>query len=189
MIGIASNNLTPTPLQTSWRGELSRRGAVLGTRRTYTFRMAHIERRMFIRAPQQRVWDVVSDLSGQKRWMVDVRSLDIVSETKSGVGTTLDLQTELYGIPLLHDLMDVVTWEEPREIGVVHRGAFTGTAFFRLEPVPGGTVFVWVEDFKPPLGPLGELGFVVAVRSHLRKVWSRSMDNVRLICEGQLEFD
>jgi hypothetical protein len=151
--------------------------------------MAHIELRMFIRATPQRVWDVVSDLSGQKRWMVDVRSLDIVSETKSGVGTTLDLQTELYGIPLLHDLMDVVTWEEPREIGIVHRGAFTGTAFFRLEPVPGGTVFVWVEDFKPPLGPLGELGFALAVRSHLRKVWSRSMDNVRLICEGQLEFD
>ena len=187
MIGIASNELNgdliPTPLQTSWRGELSRSEAVLNTKRTYTSRMAHLELRMFIRATPQRVWDVISELDAQKHWMVDVRSLDIVSETRSGVGTTLDLQTELYGIPLLHDLMDIVTWEEPREIGIVHRGAFTGTAFFRLDPVPGGTVFVWVEDFKPPLGPLGEFGFVIAVRSHLHKVWSKSMDNVRLICE------
>ena len=151
---------------------------------TYTPGMAKLELRMFIRATPQRVWDVVSDLERQKHWMVDVRSLDIVSETRTGVGTTLDLRTELYGIPLLRDLMDIVTWDEPREIGMVHRGMFTGTAFFRLDPVPGGMVFVWVEEFKPPLGPLGELGYVMFVRSHLRKVWSKSMDNVRLICEA-----
>ena len=135
--------------------------------------MAHIELRMFIRATPQRVWDIVSDLQGQERWMVDVRSLDIVSEIKSGVGTTLDLQTELFGIPMLHDLMDVVKWDEPRELGIVHRGAFTGTASFLFETVPGGTVFVWVEDFKPPLGPLGELGFVLVVRDHLRRMWTK----------------
>ena len=42
--------------------------------------MARLELRMFIRATPQRVWDVISDLDGQARWMVDVRSLDIVSE-------------------------------------------------------------------------------------------------------------
>jgi hypothetical protein len=25
---------------------------------------------------------------------------------------------------------------------------------FRLEPAPGGTTFIWIEDFQPPLGPL-----------------------------------
>ena len=139
---------------------------------------------MFIRATQQRVWDIISDLQGQERWMVDVRSLDIVSEIKSGVGTTLDLQTELFGIPLLHDLMDVVIWDEPRELGIVHKGMFTGTASFLFEPVPGGTVFVWVEDFKPPLGPLGELGFSMVVRDHLRRVWTKSMENVRRLVEA-----
>jgi uncharacterized protein YndB with AHSA1/START domain len=146
--------------------------------------MAKLELRMFIRATPQRVWDIVSDLDGQARWMVDVRSLDVVSETKTGVGTTLDLRTELFGMPVLHDVMDIVTWEAPREIGIVHRGMFTGTASFLLEPVPGGTVFVWVEEFKPPLGPLGELGYVLLVRSHLRKVWTKSMENVRELAEG-----
>ena len=139
---------------------------------------------MLIRATPERVWEIISDLQGQERWMVDVRSLDIVSEIKSGVGTTLDLETELFGIPMLHDLMDVVTWEPPRELGIIHRGMFTGTASFLFEPVPGGTVFVWVEDFKPPLGPLGELGFVLAVKSQLRKVWTKSMHNVRKLAEA-----
>jgi hypothetical protein len=146
--------------------------------------MVNLTLRMFIRATPQRVWDVISDLSGQSRWMVDVRRLDIVSETKSGVGTTVDLKTELFGLPVLHDVMDIVTWDPPRELGVVHRGAFTGTASFLLEPVPGGTVFVWVEAFKPPLGPLGELGYILFVRSYLRKVWTKSMDNVRRLVEA-----
>jgi hypothetical protein len=147
--------------------------------------MAHVELRMFIRATPQAVWDVISDLDGQARWMVDVRRLEVISETKSGVGTTIDLTSELFGLPVLHDVMDIVTWEPPHELAIVHRGAFTGTASFRLEPVPGGTVFVWTEDFKPPLGPLGELGFVLLVRNHLRRVWSQSMDNVRKLVEGR----
>src|SRR5689334_18814937 len=112
--------------------------------------MAHLELRMFIRATPQQVWDVISDLQGQERWMVDVHRLDIVSDLKSGVGTRIDLTSEVFRLPVIHDVMDVVKWDQPREIGIVHRGAFTGTASFRLDEVPGGTVFVWVEDFKPP---------------------------------------
>jgi hypothetical protein len=140
---------------------------------------------MFIRATPQAIWDVISDLNGQQRWMVDVRRMAITSETKTGVGTTIDLTSELFGLPLIHDVMDIVTWEPPAELAVVHRGAFTGTASFRLEEVPGGTVFVWTEDFDPPLGPLGELGFTLLVRDHLRRVWTESMDNVRKLVEAR----
>ena len=139
---------------------------------------------MFIRATPQRVWDVISNLSGQQRWMVDLHRLEIVGPTRSGVGTTIDLTSKLFNLPLVHDVMDVVTWDEPREIGVVHRGAFTGTASFRLEEVPGGTVFVWVEAFKPPLGPLGELGYRLLIGPHLRRVFSHSMRNVRALAEA-----
>jgi uncharacterized protein YndB with AHSA1/START domain len=147
--------------------------------------MAHIELRMFIRAAPERVWEIISDLPGQARWMEDVSRLEVVSEAKSGAGTTVDLTSEIFGLPLVHDVMDIVTWDPPRELGVVHRGAFTGTASFRLEPVRGGTVFVWVEDFKPPLGLAGEIGFSLLIRDHLRRVWTRSMDNVRKLAEAQ----
>ena len=146
--------------------------------------MAKLDLRIFIRATPDRVWEVISDLGGQGRWMVDVRRLDIVSETRSGAGTVLDLTSELFGLPLVHDVMEITRWEAPREIGVVHKGRFTGTAAFHLEPVRGGTVFTWVEEFRPPLGSLGELGFAIAVGPHLRRVFGRSMDNVRRLAEA-----
>ena len=146
--------------------------------------MVEIEIRQFIRATPQRVWDVISDIGGQGRWMEDVHRLEVVGETKSGAGTVLDVQTKLFGLPFIHDVMEIVAWQEPHEISVVHRGAFTGTASFLLSEAPGGTIFLWREQFQPPLGLLGRLGFTLAVRDHLTRVWGRSMDNVRKLAEA-----
>jgi len=145
--------------------------------------VASLEVRQFIRAAPEAVWAVISDLSGQSRWMVDVRKLAITSERKSGAGTVVAVTSTLFGLPLVHDVMEIVTWEPPRELAVVHRGQFTGTAAFRLEPVPGGTIFVWVEEFQPPLGLLGEAGFRLLVGPHLKRVFGRSMENVRRLAE------
>lgn len=115
--------------------------------------------------------------------MEDVHSLEIVSDTKSGIGTVIKVRSKLFGLPVLKDLMEVVVWEQPHRIEVVHNGQFTGEAFFRLQPAPGGTIFIWREEFDPPLGPLGELGAALVVSPHLRRVWAKSMDNVRELAE------
>jgi hypothetical protein len=141
--------------------------------------VATIDLRLFVRATPDRVWDILSDLSGQRRWMVDVRSLEITSRQKSGVGTVIQVTSELFGLPVIRDVMEITAWEPPRELAVLHRGQFTGDAAFRLEPVPGGTVFVWHERFEPPLGALGEAVHALIVRPHLCRVFARSMDNVR----------
>jgi hypothetical protein len=146
--------------------------------------MARLKLRTFIRATPERVWQVISDLSGQARWMVDVRDLKITSKTTSGAGAVIELTSELFGLPVIRDVLEIVTWDAPRELAVVHRGQFTGTAAFRLEPLAGGTLFMWVEEFQSPLGPLGELGFTLVVGPHLRRVFGRSMDNVRRLAEG-----
>ena len=146
--------------------------------------MARLELRSFIQARPDEVWAVVSDLSGQARWMVDVRSLEITSETRSGVGTVIKVTSELFGLPLVRDVMEVTAWEPNERLGVIHRGRFTGTAEFRLEAAAGGTIFVWLEEFRPPFGPLGELGFALLVGPHLRRVFGRSMDNVRRLAEA-----
>jgi len=146
--------------------------------------MARLDIRTFIRATPERIWQIISDFSGQERWMVDLRRLTVTSEIKTGVGAVIEVTSELFGLPVVHDVMEIVTWEPARELGVVHKGQFSGTAYFRLEPAPAGTVFVWVEEFRPPLGPLGELGFALAVGPHLRRVFGRSMDNVRRLAEG-----
>ena len=146
--------------------------------------MARLDLRIFIRATPERVWEVIGDLEGQKRWMADLRHLEIKSEQRSGAGTELDVTSELFGLPLVKDRMVITAWEPPHRFEVRHEGSFTGSGSFMLEPVRGGTVFTWIEDFKPPLGPAGELGFSTVVGPHLRRVFRRSMDNVRRLAES-----
>ena len=145
--------------------------------------MAQLDLRIFIRSTPERVWEVLSDLPGQKRWMVDLRRLEITSEQQSGIGAEVDVTSELFGLPLVRDRMLITAWEPPYRFDVQHVGSFSGTGSFILEPVRGGTVFIWIEDFRPPAGRLGELGFSLAVGPHLRRVFRRSMDNVRRLAE------
>ena len=148
--------------------------------------MAHLDVRIFIAAPPERVWQIISDLEQQAAWMVDVRRLEVVSEEKRDVGAVLHVTSELFGRPLVHDVMEITRWEPPHRMDVVHRGQFTGTGQFVLEPIDNGTIFTWIEDFQPPLGPLGELGFALVVRPHLRRVFARSLGNVKRHAESSM---
>jgi hypothetical protein len=145
--------------------------------------MARTEVRAFIQATPERVWQIIADIEGQKHWMVDLRRLEIISERKSGAGTVVHLTSVLFGMPLIKDVMQITTWDPPRELGVLHRGRFSGTGAFRLEPSAGGTRFIWWEDFEPPLGALGECVHSLLVRPHLERVFSRSLANLKWIAE------
>ena len=125
------------------------------------------------------VWSVLEDLEHQGEWMVDVRRLEVVTEQKRGVGAVMHVTSDLFGRPVVKDVMAITRWEPPSRMDVEHRGQFKGTGSFLLERVHNGTIFTWVEDFEPPLGPLGEAGFALAVRPHLVRVFGRSLANVR----------
>jgi uncharacterized protein YndB with AHSA1/START domain len=146
--------------------------------------MAHLDIRTFIAASPERVWAILADLEHQGEWMVDVRALDVVTEEKRGPGAVMHVTSELFGLPLVKDVMEVTRWEPPHRMDVAHRGQFAGTGQFLLEAVDNGTIFTWIEDFEPPLGPLGELGFALAVRPHLMRVFARSLANVKRLAEA-----
>ncbi len=145
--------------------------------------MAHLDVRMFIAAPPEDLWAVIADLEHQAAWMVDVRTLDIVTEQKQGAGVVLHVTSELFGLPIVKDVIAITAWEPPHRMDIEHRGQFHGTGQFLLDPVRNGTTFTWIEDFTPPLGPLGELAFVLVVRPHPRRVFARAMENVRRLAE------
>jgi hypothetical protein len=148
--------------------------------------MAKLDVSVFIRATPERVWEIIADLPSQATWMVDVRKLEVVSEQRSGTGALLRVTSELFGLPLVKDTMLITTWQPPARYDVEHKGQFSGTGAFILEPAPGGTVFRWLEDFEAPLGPLGELGFKLVVGPHMRRVFGRSLANVRRLAEASL---
>jgi hypothetical protein len=147
--------------------------------------MAYLDIRSFIRATPERVWEIIADLPSQADWMVDVRKLEVVSEQRSGSGTVVEVTSELFGLPVVKDRMTITSWQPPQRYDVAHDGQlFSGTGAFVLEPAPGGTIFIWIEDFKPPLGPLGEIGYKLVVGPHLKRTFGRSLDNLRRMAEG-----
>ena len=146
--------------------------------------MAHLDIRKFITASPEAVWAVLADLEHQAAWMVDVRRLKIVTEQKQGAGAVMHVTSELFGRPIVKDIMAITAWEPPHRMDVEHRGQFHGTGQFLLEPVDNGTIFTWIEDFAPPLGRFGELVFALVIRPHLLRVFARSMENVRRLAEA-----
>lgn len=130
---------------------------------------------------------MLEDFEHQAEWMVDIRELEVVSDQKRGVGTVIEATSALFGLPVVKDLIEVTAWEPGRRMDVRRETptagfgkiALRGTGSFALKSVEGGTMFIWTEDFRPPLGPLGELGFRLVVGPHMRRVLGRSIANVR----------
>jgi hypothetical protein len=148
--------------------------------------MAHLEIHRFIPTTPERVWEVLADLEHQGAWMVDVRELRITSERKEGAGTVMHVTSELFRLPVVKDVMAITWWEPPYRMDVEHRGQFHGSGSFLLDRVDNGTIFTWIEDFRPPLGALGEVAFAAIVRPHLMRVFARSMANVARLATSPL---
>lgn len=135
--------------------------------------MAHIQVATTLPADPATVWDDVQQLETHVEWMADAESIEFEGEQKRGVGTVMRVLTKV-GPLQTTDVIRVVSWEPNRTIGVVHEGLVTGRGEFRLEPVPGGTRFVWDEELSMPWYFGGPLGAWVAAPV-LRWVWKRNL--------------
>jgi len=96
----------------------------------------------------------------------------------------MHVTSELFGRPEGKGVMEITRWEPPHRMDVVHRGQFHGTGSFQLEAIDPGTKLTWIEEFDPPLGVIGDLAFEAIIRPHLRRVFARSLANVRRLAEA-----
>jgi hypothetical protein len=153
--------------------------------------MARLETRRHILAALEDAWAVVSDFERQREWMVDIRSLRVVSEQKQGVGTVVEATSAIFGLPVIRDRIEVTAWDPPRRLDVRRRTppaglgriALQGTGSFILEPKGDGTLFTWIEDVEVPFGPLGAVGWRVLIAPHMQWVCRRSLDNVERVAK------
>ena len=108
-----------------------------------------------IRAPAERVWDVLSDFSSYPSWNPFIRE---ISGTATP-GGRLVVRLARSGKSTLKFRPRVLTAEKPRELRWLGRlgipGLFDGEHSFTIVPAPGGGVrFVQAETFRGLLVPL-----------------------------------
>ena len=131
-----------------------------------------------IDATPSEVWDEIEDIDAHTTWMTDAVSIEFLSDTRSGVGTTFDCETKVGPFRLV-DRMEVTSWRPGREMGVRHSGLVTGTGRFELRRArKGRTRFTWVERLEFPWYFGGPVGAFVA-RPVLRHIWKGNLRNLK----------
>ncbi len=144
--------------------------------------MAEITQSVVIDAPLEVVWREAADLPSHVEWMADAESIEFLTETHSGLGTRMKVET-VVGPLRTTDFMEITEWEEGRSIGVRHTGLVSGSGHFRLSPVAGGTQFTWTEILTFPwyLGGPVTASFAKPV---LGWIWRRNLAGLKRRIEG-----
>lgn len=138
---------------------------------------------MEIDAPVESVWEQVADLASHVEWMRDARRVRFLSEQREGLGTRMEVETRL-GPLRTSDLVEVVGWDPPRRIVVVHVGAVEGRGEFLLEPSgKDRTRFTWTERLRFPWYFGGGFGATLA-KPLLRGIWRGNLHRFRRRVEG-----
>ena len=139
-----------------------------------------------VAAPRQVVWDVLTEWERQSEWMLDAKSVEVLTPLREGVGVTIRCPTNLLGVTV-EDVMRVTAWDPPRLLEVTHLGRIiTGSGAFELvETGSEMTRIDWWEEVDPPLGALGEWGASTLVLPVLRRIFTRSLRQLGALAEAQ----
>jgi uncharacterized protein YndB with AHSA1/START domain len=106
--------------------------------------------------PPAEAWDALTRWARQADWMRDADRVEVLSEHEVGVGVRLAVRTRLFQVPAFTETMEVVTWDPPRRLELVHGPPVRGRGTWTLEPIAGGTAFTWIEDVELGVAFLGE---------------------------------
>ena len=149
--------------------------------------MARIEAVTHVEAPRRAVWDLLIAWERQPEWMVDARSVQVLSAAREGVGTTIRCRTNILGGVLVDDDLSVTEWHEESVLGMRHLGRLIrGVGAFELSETAYGTRLLWWEEAEVPFGALGDALAGVLVVPWVHRVFRRSLAGFKQVCEGRV---
>ncbi len=120
--------------------------------------VSHVEGSIEIAADRERVWTVLSDLTGARLWDPQMREVKLTSDAKSGVGT------ERFSAGAMVKTRERVTEWLPYNrivLDVTHEPSLTKFEESRIEIEPSGaagTRVRWAMNYQVNGGYLGSLG-------------------------------
>lgn len=123
--------------------------------------MAELVLTVDVDAPPAAVFAAATDWAGQGEWMLGTQVWP-THQGGVGVGARFTAFTGVGRLGFL-DPMEITVWDPPRRCLVRHLGPVVrGAGAFEVEELPDGrSRFVWSEWLEPPLGLLGQLGWLL----------------------------
>lgn len=144
--------------------------------------MTAVEASIELPAAPDAVWPVVLDPHRLHEWVTIHRSLTSADDGPPRTGFRMDQQLAIRGVPV------AVSWIlEECEAPHIARWKGSGPAGararieYRLEPVEGGTRFVYTNDFTPPGGPLGRIAASALIGGTPEREAHASLERLRTL--------
>lgn len=111
-----------------------------------------------IDAPIEAVWEAVADIERQPLWMLEMKSVRLLTPGRVGVGTRGEADLRIFLIGVV-DPVEVDQYDPPVAFGIRHVGVFAGYGRIALEALDARRTLVrWDEQLVPPAFPnLGQL--------------------------------
>jgi len=131
----------------------------------------------------EELWRLLTDWERQSRWMPDAASVRVLTGRREGAGVQLAVRSRVFRVPLFTERLEVVAWEPPRRLVIAHRSFIHGVGVWRVDPVPGGSLFRWVEEISLPIPVLGWIALAV-YRPVMRRLMRGAMRDLRALATG-----
>jgi polyketide cyclase/dehydrase/lipid transport protein len=134
-------------------------------------------------APPELVWKHVRRWEEQARWIRDAVWVRVLTEDREGEGVRIKVLNRVFGIPLFTEQLEVVEWDPPATVVMVHRSFVRGVGTWELHVRGEATVFVWAEELWLPIPVLGALALWV-YRPFMRRLMEGSLANLQRLIES-----
>jgi hypothetical protein len=134
--------------------------------------------------PLGEAWRRLLAWEDQITWIGDAVSVRVLTSHRGGVGVIVAVRTRVLGVALLTDRLEVTVWDPPRRLVMAHRGPVRGVGEWLLQPVGGGTRFIWTEDLALPVPILGEL-LLLIYRPFTHRLMRGSLSNLKRMVDQQ----
>ena len=140
--------------------------------------MPRLDNAIDIKAPQDKVFEYVSDLEARPEWVKWTKEAEVTSPERKGVGMT-DVMLMQVG-PRKSQVEGIVT--EYKEGQLITRRLTRGmdlTERLSLVPFGDGTKVAWSVEYTPPMGQMGKLVDMLFMERLFDQLMKDSLNNLK----------
>jgi len=140
--------------------------------------MPRLESAIEINAPQERVFDYITDVESTTEWCKWSKEAEVTSTSKSGLGATDEMFMQVGGRKL--KVEGIVTEYAPHQYySRRHTRGMELSESYALEPAGDGTKVSWVIDYTPPYGVFGKVMAFVFMTRLFEQLQGDSLTNLK----------